>query len=747
MPACPVCAYDNPGSATECANCGADLRTDVPAATPVGGLTPLQESASAQGTAPYTTSGSGRASPDPAGTVRERPPGGGRTPSDNGTPRGRPGRRGADLSLEPAELQVDPGSAGTVTVTVHNLGAEVERFTLEVNGPGGAFATPTPRDLRMLPDRKESAVLRFTPARDPAQRAGSQPFQVVARSTVNPDVVERAAGVVTVGGFDQLDADLVPEVTRGRRKPGTHRLELVNTGNQPAAVAVELCDDSGELTFDPATAEVRLEPGEREELPIQVSAPYPWFGRTQSYPFTAEVTATGVPQPARLTGVRRQVPRFPWWVPTASLALAGVAIALYALFGGKTVPNVVGRDESTAVSMIEEADFQAVPIRQPNTSFDEGQVFDTVPKAEQRSRGESVSLFVSQGPCPEPCPVPVPSVVGLPVDEAVAHMARAGLVPRQAEQASAEVESGRVVGTDPVAGTPLPREEPVAVLVSTGAPPSTEPSPTGPSPTGPSSTGPSSTAPSTGAPASSPQPGGNMGEGGARTSAGGPLEMPDLTGRPLAEAQAEVQALDADLSTAVATVRTDEADPGAVVTTVPAPGRTVQRGAAVTITVAAPAVVDLLEAAGEAVWRTDTAELEFPTAAEDGPPAARVVEEALLEDERTGRVLLTEPTADGMVTAEIPIEGGILPGDRLLAQVGFLQGAGGSAEFVVRVDGRTVRTEADMAGDGELQPIDVELGDAVGATSVVITVTARAGTAEGPHQAVWRDLRIEGLTK
>ena len=120
-------------------------------------------------------------------------------------------------------------------MTVHNLGEEVERFSIEVNGPAGAFATAEPADLRMLPDKKQTAVIRFAPARSPQQPAGPQAFQVVARSTVNPDV---AVPEVRTRARRQLHAG------RGGPDPGGHpgaapgdpSPPVVNGGNGPPGV-------------------------------------------------------------------------------------------------------------------------------------------------------------------------------------------------------------------------------------------------------------------------------------------------------------------------------------------------------------------------------------------------------------------------------------------------------------------------------------------------------------------------------
>src|SRR4051794_29399227 len=255
VPDCPVCAYDNPRSAAVCANCGAELSgTQALATAPLSGAGGTTSTGGWAETAPAAPVAMGATDVFP--TVEPtRALGAPRAVPGNGAPQPRGAselapqvsrRKGADLTLEQTELAVEPGAAVATTLTLHNLGEEVERFHLEVNGPAASFAAVEPPDLRMLPDKKQSATVRFTAPRDPGLPAGTYPFQVVARSTVNPDVVPLSSGVVTVGAYFQLEGMVLPEVSRGRR-PSGHRLDVVNAGNAPIAVRVALQDESDEL--------------------------------------------------------------------------------------------------------------------------------------------------------------------------------------------------------------------------------------------------------------------------------------------------------------------------------------------------------------------------------------------------------------------------------------------------------------------------------------------------------------------
>jgi serine/threonine-protein kinase len=80
------------------------------------------------------------------------------------------------------------------------------------------------------------------------------------------------------------------------------------------------------------------------------------------------------------------------------------------------------------------------------------------------SSGTRVSIVVSSGPGS----VPLQSVAGQTASQAIDRLRAAGFKPSRKDQPSATVALGRVIGTEPPAGTELQVGSPVAVLVSSG---------------------------------------------------------------------------------------------------------------------------------------------------------------------------------------------------------------------------------------------------------------------------------------
>ena len=170
--------------------------------------------------------------------------------------------------------------------------------------------------------------------------------------------------------------------------------------------------------------------------------------------------------------------RWVWWVVGTAVALAAVLVAVL-LLGGKgkvTVPDVTGQNEQTADSILRRAGLNPVPQLQSSSTVPTGLVISQSPEANKRvDSGSRVNLVVSGGPAS----VPVPDVEGFTEADALKKLKKAGFKPRTTKEASATVAAGKVIGTNPPAGTVEQLGSGVEVLVSSGPAPVTVPDVTG----------------------------------------------------------------------------------------------------------------------------------------------------------------------------------------------------------------------------------------------------------------------------
>ncbi|MCI0346132.1 MAG: hypothetical protein L0221_11925, partial [Chloroflexi bacterium] len=138
-------------------------------------------------------------------------------------------------TIEPAELQVEPGSEATLVVRVRNRGSIVDRFDVTVVGPTSKWATVDQPSLRLFPDKEGEARVTFRPPRAPTPAADTYPFGISVRAASDADATAVEEGRVSVAPFVQLTTEIVPQTSRGSRS-GSHEVTVHNVGNAVAEI-------------------------------------------------------------------------------------------------------------------------------------------------------------------------------------------------------------------------------------------------------------------------------------------------------------------------------------------------------------------------------------------------------------------------------------------------------------------------------------------------------------------------------
>jgi beta-lactam-binding protein with PASTA domain len=230
-----------------------------------------------------------------------------------------------------------------------------------------------------------------------------------------------------------------------------------------------------------------------------------------------------------------------WWAwLLVLLVLAAAAAGAWYLFAGNRVdvPSVVGKSSSQAADILHRRGLEVAFVNRVSADVAPGDVISQDPKAGARAKeGSTVTAIVSAGKGT----ADVPTVDGLPTSEAKAAVSAAGFNPKVRTQYSDTVPKGRVISADPPQGRNVTRGRTVTLTVSRGR------------------------------------------QG---------IAVPKLTG--LTRDDAEAQLTDLGL-TAKVTEQESAKDPGIVLSQDPPPDTTVDKGAAVALTVtkARPQVPDV----------------------------------------------------------------------------------------------------------------------------------------------------------
>ena len=173
----------------------------------------------------------------------------------------------------------------------------------------------------------------------------------------------------------------------------------------------------------------------------------------------------------------RRRPRWPW----IALGLVALAAALAAVFWPGTdrveVERVIGLTEAVAVDRLEDDGFEVDVDRQPDLA-PVGEVIHQEPEpGAEADEGSTVQLLASSGPGE----ITVPTVEGDPEDRAVRELSRASCGKREdsdlcgfrvevRQQASARIDEGRAIRTNPRGGTSAEVGSRVLLFISSGPP-------------------------------------------------------------------------------------------------------------------------------------------------------------------------------------------------------------------------------------------------------------------------------------
>ena len=183
----------------------------------------------------------------------------------------------------------------------------------------------------------------------------------------------------------------------------------------------------------------------------------------ESEVFTAEETVVEETEPCR----RGRPLLWPWLLALLVAVLAGIGAYLYFTQQDEsTVPAVTGMRQEPAEAAVRDAGLEPESTRQ-QSSKPAGIVLGQSPDAgAEVDEGSSVRLVVSTGPPRET----VPDVVGQTRSEAVDALAAAGF-ESEVTEAFSDKKAGVVVSQDPKAGAQLDEGGTVALTVSKGGKP------------------------------------------------------------------------------------------------------------------------------------------------------------------------------------------------------------------------------------------------------------------------------------
>lgn len=239
---------------------------------------------------------------------------------------------GVVASLQGAEqLHVEPGQSTTCQLTLSNTGTIVEQYSIMVLGDASGWVRADPPVVSMFPGAQQTVTLHFAPPKDHTTLAGELPFAVKIIPSNEPDESVTEEGVVHVGSFNDVGAELLPRNPSGAFA-GRQRLAVDSRGNVALPVAVTALDASDALRFKFRPQKLTAAPGGAHFIKIRIQPRHRfWRGPNQLKPYQVTVSAEGE-RPLVLDGQFTQRALLPkWLIALIALIVAAVLVWFFIL--------------------------------------------------------------------------------------------------------------------------------------------------------------------------------------------------------------------------------------------------------------------------------------------------------------------------------------------------------------------------------------------------------------------------------
>lgn len=275
--------------------------------------------------------------------------------------------------LEPASVAVSPGTSAEVTLHLRNAGEIVEAYRLELVGAPAGWGAVEPAELSLYPGTAGTATVAFSPPAGTEPEAGTYPFALRVVPVERPEQVEVPEGAVEVLPAVDLDARLLAR-TRHGRLGARFQIAVRNAGNAAALIAVSAAEPDGKLRLRSRPASESLAPDEQGHFRIKARPRRLILkGSAQTHRFSVTVAPPEAPSPDQVPfqartaeAVFEQRPIVPKGAGKAVAALAAVLALCVAAWYALVKPVVTSVASSAADTQASQ--MAAAVVRQQQAS-------------------------------------------------------------------------------------------------------------------------------------------------------------------------------------------------------------------------------------------------------------------------------------------------------------------------------------------------------------------------------------------
>jgi beta-lactam-binding protein with PASTA domain len=375
-----------------------------------------------------------------------------------------------EVTAAEGKLVIEAGGRAVLPALVRNQSGIVDNYEIRVKGMPEAWWNVTPPSVYLVPfgapngTYEQEAQIHFAPPRSAEAEAKVWEIEVVAISKAQGEESGRTAGKVQITPYEDLESELRPTVAAGRRRAG-FALMVRNRANAPIETEIVAVDSQNACEFAFEQQRFVAEPGRRDGTTFVVKArKLLLIGRNTDRRFEITARAAGGASSAKpITGIFRQKPWIPYWVPIVALPLLAAAALLWSLIPHRTtVPSLRGQSQTAAAILIQKAHLKASsnpPREVPSKRIRWPAIVSQFPKAGSHVKQNTVVTYSIAEPL-------VPNLHGLTQDQAKNRLGGVGLALGTPKTKVSPKKPGTIIAQNPGAGTNVKSGFQVAVVVA-----------------------------------------------------------------------------------------------------------------------------------------------------------------------------------------------------------------------------------------------------------------------------------------
>lgn len=244
------------------------------------------------------------------------------------------------VEMEAPDMRVAPGAHIQAVLKIENLGDEVDRYFVELEGLPKTWVRIDRLELEVDPGDTAQVIISFKPLRRSESAPGEYPFVVRVRSRSNPAQTIDAPATLHVLPFSGFGLALVPLSS----PDGRFTLYVHNQGNAPLPLTLRGADATHRLQFELPITNLVLGPGERQTLSGVVRPRQRrWLGSERELEYSIAAQAQNASHfLAAVPGRFMEKSALPAWTPVliipAVLVVALVIAGMVLLFSSDDEP-------------------------------------------------------------------------------------------------------------------------------------------------------------------------------------------------------------------------------------------------------------------------------------------------------------------------------------------------------------------------------------------------------------------------